>query len=99
VAQIINKDGWVKNGSCPGLNHKKVSKRTVYYIGLDIHKKVIAYCIKARDGRQIEAGMIAAARKALDEWVKRLPGPWIGAMEATLFIGWIHDYLAPMPLN
>jgi transposase len=69
--------------------------RTVYYIGLDIHKKVIAYCIKAIDGRQIEAGMIAATRKALDEWVKGLPGPWIGAMEATLFTGWIYDYLTP----
>ena len=69
--------------------------RTVYYIGLDIHKKVIAYCIKTMDGRQIEAGMMAATRKALDEWVNSLPGPWIGAMEATIFTGWIYDYLTP----
>ncbi len=68
---------------------------TLYYIGLDIHKKVIAYCIKAIDGRLVGAGTIAATRKALDEWMKGLPGPWIGAMEATIFTGWIYDYLTP----
>jgi transposase len=67
--------------------------KTLYYIGLDIHKKVIAYCIKAIDGRLVRAGMIEASRKALDEWVRGLPGPWIGAMEATIFTGWIYDNL------
>lgn len=67
----------------------------LYFIGLDIHKKVIAYCIKTADGRLFEAGKIEASRKSLDEWVGRLPGPWIGAMEATIFTGWIYDYLAP----
>lgn len=67
----------------------------LYYIGFDIHKKVIAYCIKAIDGRLVSAGKIAATRKALDEWLKDLPGPWVGAMEATIFTGWIYDYLSP----
>jgi transposase len=66
-----------------------------YYIGLDIHKKVIAYCIKALDGRLIGQGKIDADRKALGEWVQGLPGPWIGAMEATIFTGWIYDFLKP----
>ncbi len=66
-----------------------------YYIGLDIHKKVIAYCIKALDGRLISQGKIDADRKSLAEWVQGLPGPWIGAMEATLFTGWIYDFLKP----
>lgn len=39
--QIINKDGWVKNGSCPELNHMEVSMRIFYYIGLDIQQKVV----------------------------------------------------------
>jgi len=69
--------------------------RTLYYIGLDIHKKVIAYCIKSIDGGLAEAWKIAATRKALDEWMNGLPGPWIGAMEATIFTGWIYDYLNP----
>ncbi len=68
---------------------------SVYYIGLDIHKKVIAYCIKSVDSRLIDEGKIAATRRALDEWLKSLPGPWVGAMEATIFTGWIYDYLAP----
>ena len=65
----------------------------LYYIGLDIHKKVIAYCIKAIDGRIVGEGTIEANRRAVDEWVHGLPGPWIGAMEATIFTGWIYDYL------
>ena len=69
--------------------------RTLYYIGLDIHKKVIAYCIKTDDGRIVGEGSIEASRKALDEWLTELPGPWIGAMEATIFTGWIYDHLAP----
>ena len=69
--------------------------KTVYYIGLDIHKKVIAYCIKAIDGRLIGEGKVAATRTALDEWINGLPGPWLGAMEATLFTGWVYDYLSP----
>ena len=69
--------------------------KTLYYIGLDIHKKVIAYCIKAIDGRLIGEGKVAATRTALDEWINGLPGPWLGAMEATLFTGWVYDYLAP----
>jgi hypothetical protein len=32
----------------------------------DINKKVIAYCIKAIDGRLVRQGVIEASRKALD---------------------------------
>lgn len=67
---------------------------TLYYVGLDIHKLVIAYCIKTIDGRLIGQGMIKAERSALAEWVCSLPGPWVGAMEATIFTGWIYDFLS-----
>ena len=67
----------------------------LYYIGLDIHKKVVAYCIKALDGSLIDQGKIKADRQSLGVWVKGLPGPWIGAMEATLFTGWVYDFLKP----
>jgi transposase len=66
-----------------------------YYIGLDIHKKIIAYCVKAIDGSLINQGKIAADRQSLGAWVKELPGPWIGAMEATMFTGWVYDFLKP----
>lgn len=68
---------------------------TFYYIGLDIHKKTISYCIKAVDGRLIGQGKIEAHRQSLSEWVQGLPGPWIGAMEATIFTGWVYDFLKP----
>lgn len=66
-----------------------------YYIGLDIHKKIIAYCVKAIDGSLIDQGKVAADRQSLEVWVKGLPGPWIGAMEATMFTGWVYDFLRP----
>lgn len=70
-----------------------------YYIGLDIHKKMIAYCIKALDGSLINQGIIDANRKSVGEWVNNLPGPWIGAMEATIFTGWIYDFLTPFAVD
>jgi transposase len=39
--------------------------------------------------------MIEANRFQLREWVKRRERQWIGAMEATLFTGWIYDELKP----
>lgn len=66
-----------------------------YYIGLDIHKKTIAYCIKQQDGRIVDQGVVAANRSALISWTENLPEPWIGAMEATMFSGWIYDFLKP----
>jgi transposase len=38
---------------------------------------------------------MAAERKALRHWVTELPGPWAGALEATIFTGWIYDVLKP----
>ena len=51
----------------------------IYYIGLDIHKKTIAYCIKRIDSALVQQGTLAAERKALTTWLSELPGPWHGA--------------------
>lgn len=67
----------------------------LYYIGLDIHKRTIAYCIKKIDGTLVRYGNVAAERKALSKWMSELPGPWCGAMEATIFTGWVYDFLKP----
>jgi len=67
----------------------------IYYVGLDIHKKTITYCIKRFDGVLIQQGTVAAERKALLQWVSEMPGSWIGAMEATMFTGWVYDFLKP----
>lgn len=71
----------------------------IYYIGLDIHKKTISYCVKRIDGRIVRHGVVAATRKALTQWVGSLDRPWVGAMEATLFTGWVYDFLKPCALE
>ncbi|MBX7245842.1 MAG: IS110 family transposase [Candidatus Sumerlaeaceae bacterium] len=65
------------------------------YVGLDVHKKSVSYCAKRADGTIIADGQVAANRKSLRIWERTLPRPWRGAMEATLFTGWIYDFLKP----
>ena len=68
---------------------------SMYYIGLDVHKKTISYCVKDASGRIHAEGRIPATRFHLDLWMKTLPRPWTAAMEATIFTGWIYDHLRP----
>lgn len=72
---------------------------SVYYLGLDVHKKTISYCLKQDDGRVLREGSVAARREPLGAWAALLPKPWKGAMEATLFSGWIYDFLLPHALS
>jgi transposase len=65
------------------------------YIGLDVHKKTISYCVKDASGRVCQEGKVGATRWELDAWIKTLPQPWTVAMEATIFTGWIYDHLKP----
>ncbi len=67
----------------------------MYYIGLDVHKKTISYCVKDASGQVHQEGKIGATRSELDSWMKTLPQPWTVAMEATIFTGWIYDHLLP----
>ena len=64
-----------------------------HYIGFDVHKKSVSYCVKAGDGRIVEEGKLPATRQALRRWAQPRTEPWHGAMEATLFSGWIYDLL------
>ena len=54
----------------------------MYYIGLDLHKKTISYCIKRVGGEVHAEGTIDAQRLALNDWLATLPQPWTAAMEA-----------------
>jgi len=67
----------------------------MYYIGLDVHKRTISYCVKDGSGAIHTEGTIPATRLDLDLWMKTLPQPWTAAMEATVFTGWIYDHLRP----
>jgi transposase len=67
----------------------------MHYVGLDVHKKTIAYCVKDAQGKLLGRGEVAADRAALTLWLATLKRPWAGALEATLFTGWIYDFLLP----
>src|ERR1700752_2388753 len=67
----------------------------MYYIGLDVHKRTISYCVKNGSGAIHAEGTLPATRGDLDRWMKALPQPWTAAMEATVFTGWIYDHLQP----
>src|ERR1700760_1442142 len=67
----------------------------MYYIGLDIHKKTISFCVKDAAGYVHREGKIRSSRPELDAWIRTLPQPRMMAMEATIFTGWIYDHLLP----
>ena len=67
----------------------------MYYIGLDVPKKTISYCVKDVSGEIHSEGTVPATRAELDRWMNALPQPWAAAMEATIFTGWIYDHLLP----
>ena len=67
----------------------------LHYIGFDVHKKTISYCIKTAAGEIVEEGTIPAQRTTVREWASSRVVPWRGAMEATLFSSWIYDTLEP----
>src|ERR1700747_2667339 len=39
---------------------------SMYYIGLDVHKKTISYCVKDTRGQVLQEGRIGATRGALE---------------------------------
>ena len=66
-----------------------------HYIGFDVHKKTVSYCVKTADGTIVEEGKLQATHDALRKWAEKRREPWRGAMEATIFSGWIYDTLKP----
>ena len=66
-----------------------------HYIGFDVHKKTISFCVKTAAGEIVEEGSVLAQRAELRQWASTRPHPWRGAMEATLFSGWIYDTRKP----
>ena len=64
---------------------------SMHYIGLDIHKKTISFCVKRMDGTICIEGVVSALRSDLDRWMETLPQPWTAAMEATIFTSWVYD--------
>ena len=57
------------------------------YVGLDLHSKIVTYCVKQVDGEVVMAGTVPATRIALAACASELLGARVGVMEATLFTG------------
>ena len=57
----------------------------MYFIGLDVHKKTISFCMKDAAGCVLKEGKIGATRQELYTWLWTLPKPRTFAMEATNF--------------
>ena len=73
--------------------------KSIFYVGFDVHKKTISYCIKNPEGKLIDRGVLKACRDDLGTWVESLDRPWVGALEATMFSGWVYDFLLPRSLK
>jgi len=50
----------------------------MYCIGLDVHSRMISYCVKDGSGQIHSEGKIPATRYELARWMKILPRPWSG---------------------
>jgi len=86
---------WTQPETDSKSNRAGLLKVKMYYIGLDIHEKIIAYCVKHGGGEVHSQGVVNPTKTALDGWMKALPQPWTAAMGATRFTGWIYDHLLP----
>jgi transposase len=67
----------------------------MYFIGLDVHKKTISYCVKDAAGRVHQEGKVGSTRENWMGWIRTMPQPRMIAMGATIFTGWIYDHLLP----
>lgn len=61
-----------------------------YYVGMDVHKLLVYYCVKQADGTVVAEGKVKATRIELLKWAQNLPQPSIAGLEATLFSHWIY---------
>jgi transposase len=68
-----------------------------HYVGLDIHKKTISYCVKQADGKILEESVVRATPEGLSELCGGMRGRrWVVGMEATMFTGWVYDFIRPL---
>src|SRR5450755_658169 len=58
--------------------HSENPMTTPHYIGFDVHKKTISFCVKTAAGEVLEEGVVAAQRSALQQWAAARRQPWQG---------------------
>jgi transposase len=71
------------------------TNQVYHFIGLDIHKRSIAYCEKNPLGTVVDRGTFFARRDELVAFATSRTRPFVAGIEATLFSGWVYDALLP----
>jgi transposase len=56
----------------------------MYYIGLDVHKETISFCVKDASGQVHQAGKTGPTRRELDHWIETPPQPRIITIDAPI---------------
>ena len=69
--------------------------QSYHFIGLDIHKRTVAFCELNRLGHVVDQGTLAACKRELVAFAKGRRCAFVAGMEATMFTGWIYDVLVP----
>jgi transposase len=65
-----------------------------YYVGLDVHRQSVSYCIKRPEGTIVREGKVLAQRQPLTEWTQTFGDTsWCGGLEATGCSHWIYRFL------
>jgi hypothetical protein len=67
----------------------------MYYIGLDVHKRTISYCVKDGSGKIHAEGTIPATRFDLDRWMRTPSTTVDGSDGSHCFYRLIYDHLLP----
>ncbi len=49
--------------------------KSFHYVGLDVRKKTISYCVREPSGEIVDEGRVDPTRTALTSWTEALPGP------------------------
>jgi hypothetical protein len=62
---------------------RRLPMENMYYIGLDVHKKTISYCVKDGSAAFAQKGRFPP-HDGIRTGMKTLPQPWTAAMEATI---------------
>jgi hypothetical protein len=59
-----------------GLAEQENPMNVNHYIGFDVHKKRMSYCVKCADGQIVGEGKLRATRQVLRQWAQQRPEPW-----------------------
>ena len=66
----------------------------LHYIGFDVHKKTISFCVKTAAGEIVEEGSMPARRAEVRQWAGARAQPWRGAQQAAQFADSRRGYIA-----